>query len=120
MHLIELAASSDNYLDASDFIVQVADCIFSIIYLLLFSWLQPVFCLSRGFLLNKIRIHLFATRNSHMCIIFFILHIVLLPIISLFALQSDEDCCNSCEDVREAYRKKGWAVTNPDLMDQVL
>ncbi|KAJ6307122.1 hypothetical protein OIU78_022245, partial [Salix suchowensis] len=31
---------------------------------------------------------------------------------------SDEDCCNSCEDVREAYRKKGWAVTNPDLMDQ--
>ncbi|KAF9682536.1 hypothetical protein SADUNF_Sadunf05G0119200 [Salix dunnii] len=33
---------------------------------------------------------------------------------------SDEDCCNSCEDVREAYRKKGWAVTNPDLMDQYL
>ncbi|XP_061968204.1 uncharacterized protein LOC133691632 isoform X2 [Populus nigra] len=31
---------------------------------------------------------------------------------------SDEDCCNSCEEVREAYQKKGWAVTNPDLMDQ--
>ena len=76
MHLIELAASSDNYLDASDFIVQVADCIFSIIYLLLFSWLQPVFCLSRGFLLDKIRIHRFATRNSHMCIILSILLIV--------------------------------------------
>uniref|UniRef100_A0A2P2M8F8 Endoplasmic reticulum-Golgi intermediate compartment protein n=1 Tax=Rhizophora mucronata TaxID=61149 RepID=A0A2P2M8F8_RHIMU len=31
---------------------------------------------------------------------------------------SDEDCCNSCEDVREAYRKKGWALSNPDLIDQ--
>ncbi|KAJ7006783.1 hypothetical protein NC653_005978 [Populus alba x Populus x berolinensis] len=31
---------------------------------------------------------------------------------------TDEDCCNSCEEVREAYQKKGWAVTNPDLMDQ--
>eukprot|EP01018_Ginkgo_biloba_P033910 Gb_08844 [translate_table: standard] len=31
---------------------------------------------------------------------------------------SDEDCCNSCEEVREAYRKKGWAMTNPDLIDQ--
>lgn len=34
-------------------------------------------------------------------------------------LQSDDDCCNSCEDVREAYRKKGWAMSNPDLIDQV-
>lgn len=34
-------------------------------------------------------------------------------------LQSDDDCCNSCEDVREAYRKKGWALSNPDLIDQV-
>ncbi|KAL5562908.1 hypothetical protein UlMin_032655 [Ulmus minor] len=31
---------------------------------------------------------------------------------------SDDDCCNSCEEVREAYRKKGWAVTNVDLIDQ--
>ncbi|KAH7531127.1 hypothetical protein JRO89_XSUnG0017100 [Xanthoceras sorbifolium] len=31
---------------------------------------------------------------------------------------SDEDCCNSCEEVREAYRKKGWALSNPDLVDQ--
>ncbi|KAF9687300.1 hypothetical protein SADUNF_Sadunf02G0079200 [Salix dunnii] len=31
---------------------------------------------------------------------------------------SAEDCCNSCEEVHEAYRKKGWAMTNPDLMDQ--
>ncbi|KAL5992353.1 hypothetical protein ACLOJK_013270 [Asimina triloba] len=32
---------------------------------------------------------------------------------------SDEDCCNSCEDVREAYRKKGWGLSNPDLIDQI-
>ncbi|CAI9763892.1 unnamed protein product [Fraxinus pennsylvanica] len=31
---------------------------------------------------------------------------------------SDDDCCNSCEEVREAYRKKGWAMSNPDLIDQ--
>ena len=36
-----------------------------------------------------------------------------------FLLQSDEDCCNTCEEVREAYRRKGWALTNPDLIDQV-
>lgn len=33
--------------------------------------------------------------------------------------QSEEDCCNSCEEVREAYRKRGWGITNPDLIDQV-
>ncbi|KAF6159608.1 hypothetical protein GIB67_034570 [Kingdonia uniflora] len=26
--------------------------------------------------------------------------------------------CNSCEEVREAYRKKRWALTNPDFIDQ--
>ncbi|XP_057976642.1 uncharacterized protein LOC131163855 [Malania oleifera] len=31
---------------------------------------------------------------------------------------SDDDCCNTCEEVREAYRKKGWALTNVDLIDQ--
>ncbi|XP_049349559.1 uncharacterized protein LOC125814145 [Solanum verrucosum] len=31
---------------------------------------------------------------------------------------SDDHCCNTCEDVREAYRKKGWALTNPDEIDQ--
>ncbi|KAG8368684.1 hypothetical protein BUALT_Bualt15G0071300 [Buddleja alternifolia] len=31
---------------------------------------------------------------------------------------SDDECCNSCEEVREAYRKKGWGMTNPDLIDQ--
>uniref|UniRef100_A0A803LUM3 Uncharacterized protein n=1 Tax=Chenopodium quinoa TaxID=63459 RepID=A0A803LUM3_CHEQI len=32
--------------------------------------------------------------------------------------EADDDCCNNCEEVREAYRKKGWAVSNPDLIDQ--
>lgn len=31
---------------------------------------------------------------------------------------TDDECCNSCEEVREAYRKKGWGVQNPDLLDQ--
>ncbi len=35
-------------------------------------------------------------------------------------LQSDDQCCNSCEEVREAYRIKGWAVTDPEIIDQVL
>ncbi|XP_068658921.1 uncharacterized protein [Aristolochia californica] len=34
------------------------------------------------------------------------------------AESSDDHCCNSCEDVRDAYRKKGWGMTNPDLIDQ--
>ena len=66
------------------------------------------------------RICLLATRNNHTSILLFTLSVVLLSIISPFILQSDEDCCNSCEEVREAYQKKGWAVTNPDLMDQVI
>lgn len=39
--------------------------------------------------------------------------------LSLSLMQSDEHCCNSCEEVREAYKKKGWALTNMDLIDQV-
>ncbi|XP_020250816.1 endoplasmic reticulum-Golgi intermediate compartment protein 3-like isoform X2 [Asparagus officinalis] len=31
---------------------------------------------------------------------------------------ADDDCCNSCEEVREAYRKKGWGLSNPELIDQ--
>ncbi|RAL49469.1 hypothetical protein DM860_012902 [Cuscuta australis] len=34
------------------------------------------------------------------------------------AEMSDDDCCNSCEEVREAYRKRGWAISNTDLIDQ--
>ncbi|KAG9157686.1 hypothetical protein Leryth_014192 [Lithospermum erythrorhizon] len=35
------------------------------------------------------------------------------------AEMSDHDCCNTCEEVREAYQKKGWGMTNTDLIDQV-
>ena len=24
-------------------------------------------------------------------------------------------CCNTCEEVREAYRKRGWAISNPKV-----
>ncbi|XP_051138892.1 uncharacterized protein LOC127256758 [Andrographis paniculata] len=34
------------------------------------------------------------------------------------AEQSDDDCCNSCHDVREAYRTKGWWLANPNMIDQ--
>lgn len=27
-------------------------------------------------------------------------------------------CCNNCEDVREAYRKRGWAFNNPESIEQ--
>jgi len=29
-------------------------------------------------------------------------------------------CCNTCEEVREQYRKKGWAFTDPDSMEQCI
>ncbi|KAE8709826.1 Detected protein of confused Function [Hibiscus syriacus] len=34
------------------------------------------------------------------------------------ATKAADDCCNSCEDVRERYRKKSWSLSNPDLIDQ--
>lgn len=27
-------------------------------------------------------------------------------------------CCNSCDEVREAYRKKGWSLENPNAINQ--
>ncbi|OEL21199.1 Endoplasmic reticulum-Golgi intermediate compartment protein 3 [Dichanthelium oligosanthes] len=33
--------------------------------------------------------------------------------------ESDDQCCNSCEEVRDAYRKKGWALTNVESIDQI-
>ncbi|KAF8683949.1 hypothetical protein HU200_044898 [Digitaria exilis] len=32
--------------------------------------------------------------------------------------ETDDQCCNSCDDVRDAYQKKGWAITNVELIDQ--
>lgn len=51
---------------------------------------------------------------SVICFTFLTLHCL-----RFLGAQSDEQCCNSCEEVREAYKKKGWALTNPDLIDQV-
>uniref|UniRef100_A0A663E215 Endoplasmic reticulum-Golgi intermediate compartment protein n=1 Tax=Aquila chrysaetos chrysaetos TaxID=223781 RepID=A0A663E215_AQUCH len=28
------------------------------------------------------------------------------------------ECCNTCDDVREAYRRRGWAFKNPDSIEQ--
>lgn len=33
---------------------------------------------------------------------------------------SDHDCCNSCDQVHEAYRRKGWGMADLDLIDQCL
>ena len=27
-------------------------------------------------------------------------------------------CCNTCDDVKEAYRQKGWAFHSPELIEQ--
>ncbi|CAI9781775.1 unnamed protein product [Fraxinus pennsylvanica] len=34
------------------------------------------------------------------------------------AEMSDDQCCNSCEEVRDAYQKRGWGMTNLELIDQ--
>jgi endoplasmic reticulum-Golgi intermediate compartment protein 3 len=31
----------------------------------------------------------------------------------------ESGCCNSCDEVREAYTRKGWSFGNPDGIDQV-
>lgn len=37
---------------------------------------------------------------------------------TLSSLLLPRRCCNSCEDVREAYRRRGWAFKNPDTIEQ--
>ena len=34
-------------------------------------------------------------------------------------LEPESGCCNSCEDVRQAYVNRGWSFSNPDSIDQV-
>lgn len=34
------------------------------------------------------------------------------------AEKNPEQCCNTCNEVMEAYRSRGWAVTNPDSIAQ--
>ena len=33
--------------------------------------------------------------------------------------EGDGECCNSCDDVREAYTRKGWSFGNPGGIEQV-
>ncbi|XP_048351731.1 endoplasmic reticulum-Golgi intermediate compartment protein 3 isoform X3 [Sphaerodactylus townsendi] len=38
---------------------------------------------------------------------------------SCYGAESDDiKCCNTCDDVREAYRRRGWAFKNPDTIEQ--
>uniref|UniRef100_A0A672Q4R2 Endoplasmic reticulum-Golgi intermediate compartment protein n=1 Tax=Sinocyclocheilus grahami TaxID=75366 RepID=A0A672Q4R2_SINGR len=37
---------------------------------------------------------------------------------SFTCLFSSLSCCNTCDDVREAYRRRGWAFKNPDTIEQ--
>ena len=31
----------------------------------------------------------------------------------------ESGCCTTCEDVREAYIRKGWSFSDPDSIEQV-
>ncbi|XP_061894066.1 endoplasmic reticulum-Golgi intermediate compartment protein 3 isoform X1 [Entelurus aequoreus] len=38
---------------------------------------------------------------------------------SCYGAETDElKCCNTCDDVREAYRRRGWAFKNADTIEQ--
>lgn len=37
---------------------------------------------------------------------------------SCFGAGEEGECCNTCEEVRKAYRRKGWALTTPDSVEQ--
>lgn len=34
------------------------------------------------------------------------------------AEEDDHECCNNCEEVREAYKRRGWAFTNVEAIEQ--
>jgi hypothetical protein len=34
-------------------------------------------------------------------------------------LEPPNGCCNTCDEVRQAYSDRGWAFGNPDSIDQV-
>ena len=44
---------------------------------------------------------------NSVCVSMIYLSFVLIPL-------TNHRCCNTCEDVREAYRRKGWAFNLPD------
>ena len=35
------------------------------------------------------------------------------------APNENNGCCNSCEDVRQAYVNRGWSFNRPDAIEQV-
>ena len=35
-------------------------------------------------------------------------------------LPPESGCCQTCEEVRQAYVNRGWSFTNPDSVEQVL
>jgi len=37
---------------------------------------------------------------------------------SCYGSKPDGECCNTCEEVREGYRKKGWSFAKPDGIEQ--
>ena len=34
-------------------------------------------------------------------------------------LPPESGCCQTCEEVRQAYLNRGWSFSNPDTIDQV-
>ena len=32
----------------------------------------------------------------------------------------ESKCCNTCEQVQEAYERSGWSFTDPDSIEQVV
>ena len=34
-------------------------------------------------------------------------------------IEPPSGCCNSCEDVRQAYVNRGWSFSSPDAIEQV-
>jgi hypothetical protein len=34
-------------------------------------------------------------------------------------MEPESGCCNTCDEVREAYLQRGWSFNNPDAIDQV-
>lgn len=43
---------------------------------------------------------------------------IILPFSVSLHLPMTDRCCNSCDDVREAYRRRGWAFKNADTIEQ--
>lgn len=39
---------------------------------------------------------------------------------SCYGAGEEGECCNTCEEVRKAYRRKGWALTSPDSVEQCM